>query len=43
MFLLPTGVDPAVSSERRNILAIIGAICAKEIAICVVEQIMENV
>jgi hypothetical protein len=33
----------AVSSERRNILAIIGAIFAKEIVVCVVEQIMENV
>jgi hypothetical protein len=33
----------AVSYERRNILAIIGANCAKEIAKCVVGQIMESV
>jgi hypothetical protein len=34
---------PAVSCERRNILAIIGATCAKEITKCVVRQIMESV
>jgi hypothetical protein len=37
-----SGVDPALSSERRNISAIMCATCAEENG-CVVEQTMEGV